>query len=172
MGLFSKLSTAPADLKPIGDFEFLDGSYQFQIEDITSKVYDDTSKMPGQTGISVKLTVLDGDNEEMVGMTYTDFLRVPDPELQGDKTAEFFGRTLKAHLLWYGVPEDVIDADEFDIEDQDQIDQLIGTIGLGTVKTNKKGFQNLTSFEAEEGESFNATAKDGSSEDELTDTWN
>ena len=170
MGLFSNLSKAVEDLKPIGDFEFKDGSYQFQIDDITVKTYGDESKMPGQTGISVKLLCLDGDNEDMIGMTYTDFLRVPDDELQGS-TAEFFGRVLKSHFMWFGVPESVLDADEFDPEDEDQTSEIIGAIGLGTIKTNKKGFQNLTAFELEEdsGEKVATNSADGSTDDELSD---
>ena len=171
MGLFSNLSKAVEDLKPIGDFEFKDGSYQFQIDDITVKTYGDESKMPGQTGISVKLLCLDGDNEDMIGMTYTDFLRVPDDELQGS-TAEFFGRVLKSHFMWFGVPESVLDADEFDPEDEDQTSEIIGAIGLGTIKTNKKGFQNLTAFELEEEQELvAASSEDGSTEDVLSDKW-
>lgn len=172
MGLFDKLGTPVEDIPT--SYEIKDGGYQFQIEDMTVKVFDDDhATMPGQTAIMVKLMIIDGDNETEIGKTFTDFLRIPDPDLQG-KTAAFYASNLKAHLLQFGVPEGVLE--DFDPEDEDHKALIVGAVGTGSLKTNNKGFQNLSSFERDDDTSELVTTSasaDGDPSDKLagSDDW-
>lgn len=133
------------------DFNPKPGTYEFQLNDIVVKSdFNEDSKMHGQTAFIFKFEVIGAEdgNEDQVGKTFDDFLRKPDKNLQGEKW-KTFASVLKRHLLWFGVPEHLINERKFSLYNEEHRDSLIGLFGKGTL-TKKGDFLNLTSFAVQE----------------------
>lgn len=160
MGLFGNISQQVEDIET--DPNVAPGTHKFEVTDVAVKTYGEDSKMPGQSALLIKLTVIDSDDDNQIGKEFTDFLRIPDEELQ--EKWKTFASIMKSHLLWYGIPESVMA--DFDPEDEEHKDSLIGTIGTGTIRKNGT-FVNLVSFEVEE-ESGVSTL---SAEPEVSGKW-
>jgi hypothetical protein len=144
LGLFSGLS------KPVEEISTSNrvkpGSYEFQITDITHLEFDaNHQSMPNQEAVVFELTIIDGDNESELGKKFSQFLRYPNEEEQGEK-AEMFGSILKGFMLAVGIPESKLET--WDPENPDDVDALIGARGTGRIAVNKKNkeFDNLFNF--------------------------
>lgn len=147
MGLFDNISTAVEDIQT--GVRIKPGPYEFQMSDVTYLEFgDDHEKMPNQSAVVFKLTVIDGEESE-IGKDYSAFCRIPNEEEQGDKAA-MFASILKQNMLQFGIPESKLGS--WNPEDQDDLDALIGITGTGTIKVNKKNsdFDNLYNFKLTE----------------------
>jgi len=146
-GLFGGITTAVEDIQT--GVRIKPGPYEFQMTDVTFLEFgDDHEKMPGQAAVVFELTVIDGEPTE-IGKKYSAFCRIPDAEKQGDK-ADMFASILKQNMLQFGIPESKLG--DWNPEDQDDLDAVIGITGTGTIKVNKKNadFDNLYGFKITE----------------------
>lgn len=149
MGAFSGLSTPVAEIQT--GVRVKPGAYDFQQTDVTFLEFDsDHDSMPNQSAIIFELTVIDGDLESEIGKKYTAFCRLPNEEEQGKEKAEMFGSILKQNMLQFGIPESKLE--DWDPENPDDIDAIIGLTGHGVIRINKKNkdFDNLYKYELTE----------------------
>lgn len=134
MGLFAGMS------KPVEEIETTNrvkaGGYTFQITDITHLEFgSEHQSMPNQEAVVFELTVVDGDNEDQFGKKFSQFLRYPNEEEQGE-LADMFASILKKFMLDIGIPESKLG--DWDPENPDDIDALLGISITGQIKVNKK----------------------------------
>lgn len=152
MGAFSGLS------KPVEEIEtssrVKQGAYTFQITDVTHLEFgSDHATMADQEAVIFELTIIDGDNEDQFGKKFTSFNRYPNEEVQGADKAEMFGSILKQAMLQFGIPESKLE--DWDPENPDDVDAILGIVGTGQIKVNKKNkdYDNLYNFKIVEEES-------------------
>lgn len=145
MGMFSKLAT-PVDEIQTG-VRIKPGPYEFQLSDVTHLEFDESHEtMPNQEAVIFELTVVGGDLESEIGKKYTAFCRYPNEDEQGSDKAEMFGSILKQNMLQFGIPESKLE--DWDPENPDDVDAILGLTGAGVIKVNKKNadYDNLYNF--------------------------
>lgn len=148
-GMFAKLSTPVEEIQT--GVRIKPGPYEFQISDVTYLEFDEShDTMPNQAAVIFELTVIGGDIESEIGKKFTAFCRYPNEEEQGVEKAAMYGSMLKQNCLQFGIPESKLE--DWDPENPDDVDAILGLTGAGVIKVNKKNkdHDNLYNFELTE----------------------
>lgn len=151
-GLFGDIETDVEDIEVgLTKHRVKPGGYEFQITDVTFLEFDENhAKFPNQAAVIFELTVTDGDHDDEIGNTYSAFCFKPNAAEQGEEKAKMYASILKQNMLQFGIPESRLA--KWDPENPNDVDAIMGLVGTGQIKQNKKNpdFDNLWNFELTE----------------------